>query len=136
PVGDAAGGGGSAASPLASACSDCHRGGCAERRRNRSRPVVQRAIGAAVGRRHARRTRDCIRAAPLADGRTLACQAMVGELTQVAVMQPESGHWAVLTHNRGMGYVSELSWSADGTRIYYDRVADRPFGVYTVPTLG
>jgi hypothetical protein len=70
------------------------------------------------------------------DGRTLAFQAMVGENTQVAVMKPESGNWQVLTHNAGAGSVDEIVWSADSNRLYFDRVADVPMGVYRVPVLG
>ncbi|HJZ97140.1 MAG TPA: protein kinase, partial [Candidatus Solibacter sp.] len=70
------------------------------------------------------------------DGRTLAFQALVNNNTQVAVMKPESGNWQVLTHKSGAGYVTQISWSHDGNRLYYDRSADVPIGVYTVPVLG
>src|SRR5207247_2092479 len=70
------------------------------------------------------------------DGRTVAFQAMVGQNTQVAVMKPETGNWQVLTHKSGAGYVQTISWSSDGNLLYYDRVADVPMGVYTVPVLG
>ncbi len=70
------------------------------------------------------------------DGHTLAFQAMVSDMTQVAVMKPESGNWQVLTHKGGAGYVSSIAWSADGNRIFYDRSADVPMGVYSVPVLG
>src|SRR5262249_34863282 len=64
------------------------------------------------------------------DGRTLAFQALVNNNTQVAVMKPESGNWQVLTHKSGAGYVTQISWSHDGNRLYYDRSADVPIGVY------
>jgi predicted Ser/Thr protein kinase len=70
------------------------------------------------------------------DGRMLAFQAMVAENTQVAVMKPESGNWQVLTHKAGAGSVDEIAWSPDGNRLYYDRSADVPMGVYSVPVLG
>jgi len=70
------------------------------------------------------------------DGQTLAFQAMIDGLTQVAVMQPESGEWQVRTHDRSRGTVSELSWSTDGARIFYDRWTDIPRGVFSIPVLG
>jgi Tol biopolymer transport system component len=76
----------------------------------------------------------CPRISP--DGHILAFQAMVEGLTQVAVMRPESGDWTALTHQRERGFVLEISWSADGSRIYYDRVSDVPRGIYSVPVVG
>jgi len=70
------------------------------------------------------------------DGHTLAFQAMVQENTQLAVMKPESGNWQVLTHRRGAGYVQTIGWALDGNRIYYDRTADVPMGIYSMPVLG
>jgi hypothetical protein len=51
-------------------------------------------------------------------------------------MKPETGDWTVLTHTRNAGLVDMVSWSNDGSRIYFDRVQDRPLGVYSVPLLG
>ncbi len=76
----------------------------------------------------------CPRLSP--DGHILAFQAMVEGLTQVAVMRPESGDWTALTHQREHGFVLEVSWAADGSRIFYDRVTDVPRGVFSVPVLG
>jgi eukaryotic-like serine/threonine-protein kinase len=73
---------------------------------------------------------------PSPDGRLLAFQAVERGLTQVAVMTPESGNWSILTRNRELGFVSEITWSRDGTSLYYDRVADVPHGIYSVPVLG
>jgi WD40 repeat protein len=70
------------------------------------------------------------------DGNLLAMQAMVGDLTQVAVMKPESGNWSILTHNRDRGVVTQISWSPDGALIYFDRQTDVPQGIYSVPVLG
>jgi hypothetical protein len=70
------------------------------------------------------------------DGRTLAFLAMDGNMTQVAVMKPESGDWRILTQKRNAGYVTEVSWSPDGNRIYFDRVSDVPMGVFSVPVVG
>jgi len=70
------------------------------------------------------------------DGDTLAFVAMERGLTQVAVMKPDTGNWAILTHKRNGGPVVELNWSADGNRIYFDRQADVPMGIFSVPALG
>ena len=70
------------------------------------------------------------------DGHTLAFLAMERGLTQVAVMKPDTGNWTVLTHKRNAGPATELNWSADGNRIYFDRQADIPLGIFSVPALG
>jgi serine/threonine protein kinase len=70
------------------------------------------------------------------DGHTLAFQAMVNGVTQVAVMDTESGDWTVLTKNRSRGYVTELNWSPDGSEIYFDRDFSIPHGVYTISRFG
>jgi hypothetical protein len=70
------------------------------------------------------------------DGSLLAFQAVERGLTQVAVMKPESGNWSILTRRRDRGPVDKLSWSPDGTQIYYDRVSDVTVGIYSVPVLG
>jgi eukaryotic-like serine/threonine-protein kinase len=70
------------------------------------------------------------------DGHTLAFLAFVGELTQVAVMKPESGDWTVLTHNSDRGFVRELSWSPDGSKIYFDRRTDVAKGIFSIPVFG
>src|SRR5438034_216907 len=76
----------------------------------------------------------CPRISP--DGRTLAFQAMVDNQTQVAVMNPDSGNWTVLTHTKSSGPVQEITWSPDGSKLYFDRVVPQPVGIYTVPSLG
>jgi len=70
------------------------------------------------------------------DGRMLALQAMVEGLTQVAIMKPETGNWIVLTRARQRGQVTEISWSRDGAKLYFDRIDDVPKGIYSVGVLG
>jgi hypothetical protein len=70
------------------------------------------------------------------DGQTLAFVTPVGGVTQAAVMKPASGDWVVLTRRPDAGSVYRVAWSADGTRIYYDRVTDVPHGVFSVPVVG
>jgi eukaryotic-like serine/threonine-protein kinase len=70
------------------------------------------------------------------DGHTLAFQAMVDNLTQVAVMDTDSGDWTVLTKDRTRGYVTELNWSTDGSEIYFDRDLSVPNGIYAVSRFG
>jgi predicted Ser/Thr protein kinase len=70
------------------------------------------------------------------DGRTLAMIALIGDQSQVAVMRPEAGDWAILTHATNDGTAVGLSWSTDGSRIYFDRTKDVPTGIYSVPMLG
>jgi serine/threonine protein kinase len=62
------------------------------------------------------------------DGRTLAFQAMVDNQMQVAVLNPDSGNWTVLTHDRSRGTVQEIAWSPDGSKLYFDRVSSRRRG--------
>ena len=70
------------------------------------------------------------------DGKTLAFQAMVDGLLQVAVMKPETGNWTVLTREREHGAVQEIAWSPDGTRLYFSRMLGSPRGIYSIPVLG
>ncbi len=70
------------------------------------------------------------------DGRTLAFQAMIDNLTQVAVTDPDTGNWTLLTHDRQHGFVNEISWAPDGSKLFFDRNIGTPAGVYSVPALG
>jgi eukaryotic-like serine/threonine-protein kinase len=70
------------------------------------------------------------------DGHTLAFQAMVGNITQVAVTSPDAGNWTLLTHDREHGFVNEISWAPDGSKLYYDRTIGVPVAIYSVPALG
>ena len=74
---------------------------------------------------------------PSPDGHLLAFIAPdADDFMQVWVMKPETGNRVLLTHNRDHGYAWNLSWSPDGSRIYFDRNEDSPKGVYSVPVLG
>jgi eukaryotic-like serine/threonine-protein kinase len=71
------------------------------------------------------------------DGRRIAFLTVVGGLAQVAVMDPSSGDWTVLTKRRNAGgSVHRVEWSADGSRLFFDRVTDVPLGVFSIPSLG
>ena len=70
------------------------------------------------------------------DGKLLAFSAMIDGQTQLAVMQPDSGNWTVLTQDRTSGMQAQMSWAPDGSRIYFDRVWGGPRGVYSIPPLG
>src|SRR5438876_1223862 len=70
------------------------------------------------------------------DGHTVAFLAMVDNLSQVAVLNPDSGNWTVLTQDRSHGLVQDIAWSRDGSKVYFDRVGSPPEGIYTVPSLG
>jgi hypothetical protein len=73
---------------------------------------------------------------PSPDGHTVAFTAYRDDSMQVGIMKPETGNRVILTHETETGYVVSTSWSADGTRIYFDRWADVPRGVFSVPALG
>jgi eukaryotic-like serine/threonine-protein kinase len=86
---------------------------------------------------------QCPRPSP--DGHMVAFLSIVGgadqlpareEQMQIGVMKPETGDSLILTHNPEFGWNTGLSWSPDGSRIYYDRNLDVPVGVYSVPVLG
>lgn len=70
------------------------------------------------------------------DGQTIAFQAMVDGQAQIAIMKPESGNWAVLTHQKDLGQVREIAWSRDGSKLYFDRVTDIPRSVFSLSILG
>ena len=70
------------------------------------------------------------------DGRTIAFAAMVGRTTQLAVLNPETGDWRVLTSDTTQGAVNVASWSPDGTRIYYGVFNEGPNGIYSITPLG
>jgi serine/threonine protein kinase len=70
------------------------------------------------------------------DGKTLAFLTLVSGRSEVAVMKPSSGDWTVLTRRADAGSVYKVCWSRDGDRLYFDRVTDRPTGIFTVSPLG
>ena len=70
------------------------------------------------------------------DGKTVAFAAMVDGQTQLAVLNPESGDWRVLTRDTTRGFAGEFAWAPDGTRIYYSRFNEGPQGVYSITPLG
>jgi hypothetical protein len=70
------------------------------------------------------------------NGQTLAFVTIVEGQSQVGVMNPDSGNWGVLTHDRTNGAVNTVCWSRAGDKIFFDRVSGAPRGVYSVPALG
>jgi Tol biopolymer transport system component len=70
------------------------------------------------------------------DGKEIAFSAMVDGITQLAVMNIESGDWKVLTTNRTRGVVVKPAWSPDGSQILYDYDAGGPNGVYRISKYG
>ena len=70
------------------------------------------------------------------DGHLLAFVAMVNGVTELAVMEPGSASWTLLTHGSRDGYVQNVSWSHDGSKLYFDRFWGQPAGVYAIPPLG
>jgi eukaryotic-like serine/threonine-protein kinase len=70
------------------------------------------------------------------DGRTLAFQAMDEDTTQVAVMDLASGNWTQLTHGKANGFVNEICWSRDGSKLFFDRFFDEPHGIYSISRMG
>jgi hypothetical protein len=70
------------------------------------------------------------------DERLLAFVAFVDGTEQVGVINPESGDWTILTHDKSRGYLSNVVWGPDGSRIYYGRIDGGPRGIFSVPALG
>ncbi len=70
------------------------------------------------------------------DGQTVAFVTLQDGISQVALLRPASGDWTILTHQKGLGSVYKLSWSRDGSKIFYDRVIDIPYGIYSIPAIG
>ncbi len=70
------------------------------------------------------------------DGQTVAFVTLQDGVSQVALLRPASGDWTVLTRQKGLGSVYKLSWSRDGSKIFFDRFIDIPHGVYSIPAIG
>jgi hypothetical protein len=70
------------------------------------------------------------------DGHLLAFIAFVNGVTELAVMEPGSASWTLLTHAGREGYVQNMSWSRDGSKLYFDRYWGQPAGIYAIPPLG
>ena len=70
------------------------------------------------------------------DGHLLAFLSLVNGVTEVGVMEPGSESWTILTSGGGQGYIANLSWSRDGSKLYFDRFWGQPAGVFTIPPLG
>ncbi len=77
-------------------------------------------------------------AAPTAspDGQMIAFQTIVDDHLQLAVMKPDSGNWTVLTHQKDRGPVVDMSWSRDGSKIYFSRWKDGLWRILSVLALG
>jgi hypothetical protein len=69
------------------------------------------------------------------NGQMLAFATLIDGQSQVAVMNPRSGNWTVLTHGDSGGD-NNISWSPDNGKIYFDRMDAGPGGVFSVPALG
>ena len=75
------------------------------------------------------------------DGQLLAFLALVDGSMQLGVMKVGTDGWTLLTHGDAPGYiqpgyVQNVCWSRDGSKLYFDRYWGGPVGVYTVPPLG
>jgi eukaryotic-like serine/threonine-protein kinase len=70
------------------------------------------------------------------DRKMLAFVTLAAGRSQVAVMNPSSGDWTVVTRRGELGSVSKVCWSRDGDKIFFDRVSDVPRGVFSVSPLG
>ena len=70
------------------------------------------------------------------DGQYVAFNAMVDGLTQLAVLKPKTGDWAILTTDRTHGLIADAHWSLDDSKIYYTRRLDVPNGLHSISPLG
>jgi DNA-binding beta-propeller fold protein YncE len=70
------------------------------------------------------------------DGQYVAFEAFVDGLTQLAVLKPKTGDWAVLTSDRTHGLLGDPTWSLDDSKIYFSRRLEVPNGVYSISPLG
>jgi serine/threonine protein kinase len=70
------------------------------------------------------------------DGRTVAFLVLADGLTQLGVLQVNSGDWELRTTKKSMGYIRTVSWSRDGSKIFFDRVGGDRDRVFSVPAVG
>ncbi len=70
------------------------------------------------------------------DGQTLAFQAMIDGMNQIQVLKVASGDSLVLTKDKTSGIINDISWSTDGTRLFYDRYGKAALGIFSIPMLG
>ncbi|HEY2014430.1 MAG TPA: protein kinase [Bryobacteraceae bacterium] len=70
------------------------------------------------------------------DGHTLAMVALVDGCGQPVVMTPETGNYAILSHDKTHGYALQVAWSPDGSTLYVARLAGGPSGIFSIPVLG
>ena len=71
------------------------------------------------------------------DGQLLAFIALAdGSTPEVGVMKVGTDSWTLLTRGSEDGYVQNVCWSRDGSKLYFDRYWGKPAGIYTIPPLG
>lgn len=70
------------------------------------------------------------------DGRRVAFIVMVDAQSQVALMDAESGTWDVLTRLPQPGVHIHVSWSRDGSKLYFTRGSTLGVNVYSIPSVG
>ncbi len=71
------------------------------------------------------------------DGQLLAFIALAdGTTPEVGVMKVGAESWTLLTRGSEDGYVQNVCWSRDGSKLYFDRYWGKPAGIYTIPPLG
>jgi tRNA A-37 threonylcarbamoyl transferase component Bud32 len=70
------------------------------------------------------------------DGRTLAFVGLVGRQSQIGVLNPTSGAWRILSRDTTLGLAESPAWAPDGSRLYFDRFAEGPRGIYSVSPTG
>jgi len=61
---------------------------------------------------------------------------MVDAQSQVALMDAESGTWDVLTRLPQPGVHIHVSWSRDGSKLYFTRGSTLGVNVYSIPSVG